>query len=184
MTGLARKLLGLVQNFGATYGNQWFERTLDDSAIRRMDIPQAFLLTDAILKLFINITSNMVVYPNQIKRQLLAELPFMATEKILMEAVERGASRQDMHELIKEHSIAAGRVVKEEGGENDLLQRLAEDKRVPFSLDEIQNLISDFSQFTGRAKEQTEEFLDQVVYPLLEKNRKDLESPLDASLSV
>lgn len=184
MTGLARKLLGLVQNFGATYGNQWFERTLDDSAIRRMDIPQAFLLTDAILKLFINITSNMVVYPNQIKRQLLAELPFMATEKILMEAVERGASRQDMHELIKEHSIAAGRVVKEEGGENDLLQRLADDKRVPFSLDEIQNLISDFSQFTGRAKEQTEEFLDQVVYPLLEKNRKDLESPLDASLSV
>ncbi|BCL60788.1 adenylosuccinate lyase [Desulfomarina profundi] len=184
MTGLARKLLGLVQNFGATYGNQWFERTLDDSAIRRMDIPQAFLLTDAILKLFINITSNMVVYPNQIKRQLLAELPFMATEKILMEAVERGASRQDMHELIKEHSIAAGRVVKEEGGENDLLQRLGEDKRVPFSLDEIQNLISDFSQFTGRAKEQTEEFLDQVVYPLLEKNRKDLESPLDVSLSV
>ena len=184
MTGLARKLLGLVQNFGATYGNQWFERTLDDSAIRRMDIPQAFLLTDAILKLFINITSNMVVYPNQIKRQLLAELPFMATEKILMEAVERGASRQDMHELIKEHSIAAGRVVKEEGGENDLLQRLADDKRVPFSLDEIQNLISDFSQFTGRAKEQTEEFLEQIVYPLLEKNRKDLESPLDASLSV
>lgn len=184
MTGLARKLLGLVQNFGSTYGNQWFERTLDDSAIRRMDIPQAFLLTDAILKLFINITSNMVVYPNQIRRQLLSELPFMATEKILMEAVEKGASRQEMHELIKEHSFAAGKVVKEEGGDNDLLQRLAEDKRIPFSFDEIQELISDFSQFTGRAKEQTEEYLEQVVYPLLEKNRKELDSSLDTSLSV
>ncbi|WP_457576917.1 adenylosuccinate lyase [Desulfomarina sp.] len=184
MTGLARKLMGLVQNFSSTYGNQWFERTLDDSAIRRMDIPQAFLLTDAILKLFINITSNMVVYPNQIKRQLLAELPFMATEKILMEAVERGASRQEMHELIKEHAFAAGKVVKEEGGDNDLLLRLAGDKRVPFSLEEIQELIGDFSQFTGRAKEQTEEFLEQLVTPLLENNREDLDVPLDASLSV
>jgi adenylosuccinate lyase len=184
LTGLARKLMGLVVNFAATYSNQWFERTLDDSAIRRMDIPQAFLLTDAILKLFINITSNMVVYPNQIKRQLLSELPFMATEKILMEAVEKGASRQEVHELIKEHSFAAGRVVKEQGGDNDLLIRLAEDKRVPFSLDEIRELVGDFSQFTGRAKEQTEEYLKEVVAPLLDKNRSELEASIDSILSV
>ncbi len=183
LTGLARKLMGLPQDFSATYSNQWFERTLDDSAIRRMDIPQCFLLTDAILKLFINITSDMVVYPNQIKRHMKAEIPFMATEKILMEAVEKGESRQEMHEVIKEHSFAAGKVVKEDGGENDLLLRLAGDERVPFSLAEIENIVGDFSQFTGRAKEQTEEFLADVVAPLLDKNASSM-GHIDAALSV
>ena len=183
LTGLARKLMGLPQNFSATYSNQWFERTLDDSAVRRMDIPQCFLLTDAILKLFINITSDMVVYPNQIKRHMKAEIPFMATEKILMEAVEKGESRQEMHEVIKEHSFAAGKVVKEDGGENDLLLRLAGDERVPFSLAEIENIVGDFSQFTGRAKEQTEEFLTDVVAPLLYKNASSI-GHIDAALSV
>jgi len=183
LTGLARKLMGLPQDFSATYSNQWFERTLDDSAIRRMDIPQCFLLTDAILKLFINITSEMVVYPNQIKRHMKAEIPFMATEKILMEAVEKGESRQEMHEVIKEHSFAAGKVVKEDGGENDLLLRLAGDGRVPFSLAEIENIVGDFSQFTGRAKEQTEEFLADVVTPLLDKNASSM-ARIDSSLSV
>ncbi len=183
LTGLARKLMGLPQDFSATYSNQWFERTLDDSAIRRMDIPQCFLLTDAILKLFINITSDMVVYPNQIRRHMKAEIPFMATEKILMEAVEKGESRQEMHEVIKEHSFAAGKVVKEDGGENDLLLRLAGDERVPFSLAEIENIVGDFSQFTGRAKEQTEEFLADVVAPLLDKNASSM-GHIDAALSV
>ncbi len=183
LTGLARKLMGLPQDFSATYSNQWFERTLDDSAIRRMDIPQCFLLTDAILKLFINITSDMVVYPNQIKRHMKAEIPFMATEKILMEAVENGESRQEMHEVIKEHSFAAGKVVKEDGGENDLLLRLAGDERVPFSLAEIENIVGDFSQFTGRAKEQTEGFLADVVAPLLDKNASSM-GHIDAALSV
>ncbi|PIE59074.1 MAG: adenylosuccinate lyase, partial [Desulfobulbus propionicus] len=105
MTGLARKLMGLPANFAATAGNQWFERTLDDSAIRRMDIAQAFLLTDAVLKLYINITSDMVVYPKQIERYMREELPFMATEKILMACVERGESRQEMHEIIREYSV-------------------------------------------------------------------------------
>ncbi|MGB3221748.1 MAG: adenylosuccinate lyase [Desulforhopalus sp.] len=183
LTGLARKLMTLPQNFASTYSNQWFERTLDDSAIRRMDIPQCFLLADAILKLFINITSDMVVFPAQIKKHLLAELPFMATEKILMEAVEKGESRQEMHELIKEHSLAAGKVVKEQGKENDLLNRLAGDERVPFSLQELESMISDYSQFTGRAKEQTEEFLSEVVSPLLEENSAQIKN-IDATLSV
>lgn len=170
MTALSRKLMNLPQNFAATYSNQWFERTLDDSAIRRMDIPQAFLLTDAILKLFNNITSDMVVYPKQIEKHLKAELPFMATEKILMMAVEKGQSRQIMHEVIKEHSIAAGLHVKENGGDNDLLVRLANDDRVPFSLAELQAIIGNFNEFTGRAAAQTFDYLNEVISPLLEKN--------------
>ncbi|MBW1636282.1 MAG: adenylosuccinate lyase [Deltaproteobacteria bacterium] len=183
LTGLARKLMGLPQDFAATYSNQWFERTLDDSAIRRMDIPQSFLLCDGILKLFINITSDMVVYPSQIEKQLRGEIPFMATEKILMAAVEKGQSRQEMHELIKEHSFAAGKIVKEEGRENDLLVRLAEDSRVPFSLEEIEAMVGDFAQFTGRAEQQTEQFLAKIVTPLLEKNKSSMTS-VNATLSV
>ena len=183
MTGLSRKLMGLPANFAATFANQWFERTLDDSAIRRMDIPQAFLLTDAILKLYVNITSGMVVFPKQIERHLRMELPFMSTEKILMEAVARGKSRQEMHEVIKEHSLAAGRVVKEEGMDNDLLSRLALDDRIPFDQSEIQALVGDYSQFTGRAAAQTEEFIAEVVAPLLAA-RQDQITEIDSSLSV
>lgn len=167
MTGLSRKLMGLPADFAATYANQWFERTLDDSAIRRMDIPQAFLLTDAILRLFINITDGMVVYPKQIERHLSQELPFMATEKILMACVERGRSRQEMHEVIKVHSVAAGRVVKEEGKDNDLLIRLGDDEQIPFSYGELLDLIGDSSQFTGRASAQAEEYISAVVMPRL-----------------
>ena len=183
MTGLARKLMGLPANFAATAGNQWFERTLDDSAIRRMDIAQAFLLTDAILKLYINITSDMVVYPKQVERYLRAELPFMATEKILMACVERGRSRQEMHEVIREHSVAAGLAVKEQGVENDLLDRLANDDRVPFDQDELEGLISNYQEFTGRAEEQTDEFLNEVVAPVLDRYQHMI-GDVDASLTV
>jgi adenylosuccinate lyase len=183
MTGLARKLMGLPANFAATAANQWFERTLDDSAIRRMDLAQAFLLTDAILKLYINITNDMVVYPKQIERHLKEELPFMATEKILMACVERGKSRQDMHEVIREHSIAAGLDVKNQGIRNDLLERLANDQRVPFDHRELDGLISNYQQFTGRAAMQTAEFLQEVVAPVLD-NYKHLSGEIDASLSV
>ena len=183
MTGLARKLMGLAANFSATYANQWFERTLDDSAIRRMDIPQAFLLTDAILKLYINVSSDMVVFPKQIEKQLLQELPFMATEKILMAGVEKGKSRQELHEVIKIHSLAAGKVVKEEGKENDLLQRLANDSEIPFTADELEDMIGDFQQFTGRAEKQTEEYLTVFVQPRL-KPYKDILGKVDAELSV
>jgi adenylosuccinate lyase len=183
MTGLARKLMGLPANFAATSANQWFERTLDDSAIRRMDMAQSFLLTDAILKLYVNITSDMVVYPKQIERYLKAELPFMSTEKILMACVERGRSRQEMHEVIREHSVAAGLAVKEQGVENDLLERLAGDERVPFDQGELEALIGNYQEFTGRAAEQTEEFLAEVVAPVLEKYQ-DLVGGVDSSLKV
>jgi len=183
LTGLARKLMNLPQNFASTYSNQWFERTLDDSAIRRMDIPQCFLLADAILKLFINITSQMVVYPEQIKNHLLAELPFMATEKILMRAVEKGKSRQIMHEIVKEHALSAGIAVKELGKENDLLFRLAADENIPFSFEELESMVTDYSQFTGRAQEQTEEYLHEVVSPLLEANISS-DKEIDAVLTV
>jgi adenylosuccinate lyase len=183
MTGLARKLMGLTANFSATCANQWFERTLDDSAIRRMDIPQAFLLADAILKLYINITSDMVVFPKQIEKYLLQELPFMATEKILMAGVEKGKSRQELHEIIKEHALAAGKVVKEEGQDNDLLHRLAEDAAIPFTLSELEGMIGNFKQFTGRAKEQTEDYLQEVVLPRLAPF-KDILGKVNAELSV
>jgi len=183
MTGLARKLMGLPANFAATAANQWFERTLDDSAIRRMDMAQAFLLTDAILKLYINITNDMVVYPKQIERHLKEELPFMATEKILMACVERGKSRQEMHEVIREHSVAAGFDVKNQGLRNNLLDRLAEDDRVPFDFEELNGLIGDYQQFTGRAAMQTVEFLREQVEPVLEKHRHLL-GDVDASLTV
>lgn len=183
MTGLARKLMGLPVDFAATAGNQWFERTLDDSAIRRMDIAQAFLLTDAILKLYVNITSDMVVYPKQVERYLRAELPFMATEKILMACVERGKSRQEMHEVIREHSVAAGLAVKEQGKENDLLERLAEDDRIPFKLEEISGLISNYQEFTGRAAEQTTEYLQEVVAGVLDRYSEYI-GATDASLQV
>ena len=183
MTGLARKLMGLAANFSATYSNQWFERTLDDSAIRRMDVPQAFLLTDAILKLFVNITCDMVVYPKQIENLLHSELPFMATEKILMEAVEKGKSRQEMHEVVKEHSVISGTRVKNDGLHNDLFSRLAADDRIPFSLAELESMTDDLSQYTGRASEQTSEFLNEIVWPLL-KNQQETFTVFDASLNV
>ena len=183
MTGLARKLMGLPANFAATYANQWFERTLDDSAIRRMDIPQAFLLTDAILKLFLNITSGMVVYPKQIERHLRQELPFMATEKILMACVEKGKSRQEMHEVVKVHSVAAGKVVKEDGKDNDLLLRLGDDPAVPFTVSELESLVGDGSEFSGRAPEQVDEYINEVVKPRLARYA-DLLCEMDSTLSV
>ncbi len=183
MTGLARKLMGLPANFAATSANQWFERTLDDSAIRRMDMAQSFLLTDAILKLYVNITSDMVVYPKQVERYLRAELPFMSTEKILMACVERGESRQDMHEVIREHSVAAGLAVKEQGVENDLLGRLANDDRIPFAQDELEEMIGNYQEFTGRASQQTDEFLDEVVAPVLD-TYQDMIGGVDSSLKV
>ncbi len=183
MTGLSRKLMGLPANFASTAANQWFERTLDDSAIRRMDMAQAFLLTDAILKLYINITSDMVVYPKQIEKYLKSELPFMATEKILMACVERGKSRQDIHEIIREHSVAAGLAVKEMGVDNDLLQRLANDPGIPFEQEELEKLIGNYQEFTGRAPQQTQEYIHETVTPVLHKY-KEMIGEVDSTLKV
>ncbi len=167
MCGLSRKLVGLVADFQATHMNQWLERTLDDSAIRRMDIPQAYLLTDAVLGLLINICDGMIANKAPIKKRLDEELPFMATEEILMASVEAGASRQDIHEVIREHSLEAAKGVKMEGKSNDLLDRLANDERVPLSRDALQQLAGDASRFTGRAEAQVDTFLQDVVEPRL-----------------
>jgi adenylosuccinate lyase len=184
LTGLSRKLMGLPADFYSTYANQWLERSLDDSAIRRMDIPQAFLLVDAVLRLLINITSGMVVYPQQIRRHLDMELPFMATEKILMACVEKGRSRQEIHEVIKRHSVDAGKVVKEEGKANDLLQRLAEDREIPFNHEELVDLVGNGDDFAGRAESQTEWFLSEIVDHRLSRYPGLLDKTAEVSLSV
>lgn len=163
---LARFVISLQMNPAMTLATQWMERTLDDSANRRLTLPQSFLALDALLIIYQNIAENMVVYPKVIQRNLTAELPFMATENILMAAVENGGDRQDLHERIRCHSVAAAAVVKQEGGENDLLERLQKDPAfagidVKAELDPI--------KFVGRAPEQVDEFLAEQVEPIRAK---------------
>ena len=166
MTGLARYLIGLAQNAASTEAEQWLERTLDDSSNRRLTIPEGFLCADAILDLYINITSAPVVYPNVIARRVRVELPFIASENILMDAVTRGGDRQDLHERIRRHALEAGRRVKEEGGDNDLLERICADPA--FALDEKAVKASlDPRLYVGLAPRQTEEFIKTVVEPLI-----------------
>ena len=161
--GLARFAMSLQSSSAATLATQWMERTLDDSANRRLVIPQAFLAVDAILLLYQNIASGLVVYPQVIARHLEEELPFMASETILMAAVGRGADRQDAHESIRRHSQAAAAVVKEQGGENDLLKRLAGDPM--FSGIDFDDAL-DPARFVGRAPQQVDEFIAEVVEPI------------------
>ncbi len=167
MCALSRKLMGLVTNFHVTHSTQWLERTLDDSSIRRMDIPQAYLLADAVLGLLVDIGGGLTPNEAPIRKRLLEELPFMATEEILMAAVESGASRQDMHEVIREHSLEAAKGVKLEGRANDLLERLAADDRMPLCREELDGLAADPDRFVGRAPEQVEAYLKDVVRPRL-----------------
>ena len=164
---LARFLMGLEASSAQTAAVQWLERTLDDSAIRRLDLPQAFLAADAVLILCQNVAGGLVVYPKVIAASLEAELPFMATENILMAAVAAGGDRQDLHERIRRHSQAAAAVVKEQGGKNDLLERLAAD--AAFACVDLAAVV-DPRQFIGRAPQQVDEFLAEVVAPILAKN--------------
>ncbi len=183
MTALARKLINLQIDFSHIHANQWFERTLDDSSIRRISIPQSFLLANAILKLYQNITDGMVVYPAQIKKHLDAELPFMSTEVILMELAKQGHDRQEMHEIIKKHSVDAAKSVKLEGKPNDLFKRLAEDQSIPVDENYLNSLLDNPVRFTGAAKEQTEEFIQKEVKPVLEKY-KELVGKSNTSINV
>ena len=164
--GLARFVMSLETNAAQTLATQWFERTLDDSANRRLSLPQAFLAVDAILILYQNIASGLVVYPQVISQHLSAELPFMATENILMAAVARGGDRQELHERIRRHSFEAAAVVKQQGGQNDLLDRLRQD---PAFADVDVASALDPARFVGRAPEQVEEFLNEVVKPIRKK---------------
>ncbi len=184
MCGLARKLMGLTGNFNATHATQWLERSLDDSAIRRMDIPQAYLLTDAILGLLIDVGGGLIPNEAPIRRRLAEELPFMATEEILMAAVEKGASRQEMHEVIREGSLEAAKGVKQEGRPNDLLDRLAADDRLPLNKDDLDSIAGDASRFVGRAEEQVEAFLKEVVRPRLEPYRDILSDEGESRVKV
>ena len=166
---LSRYVMVDVLNGYFTTATQWFERTLDDSANKRLSIPEAFLAVDGILSLYANVADGLVVYPKVIEQRLRKELPFMATENIMMDAVKkRGADRQQLHERIREHSMAASRVVKVEGGENDLLERIAADDAFGVTLEELEKILKP-ENYTGRAKEQTEDFLNECIKPVLEK---------------
>nr|WP_304029998.1 adenylosuccinate lyase [Ruminococcus bromii] len=166
---LSRYVMVDVLNGYFTTATQWFERTLDDSANKRLSVPEAFLAVDGILSLYANVADGLVVYPKVIEQRLRKELPFMATENIMMDAVKkRGADRQQLHERIREHSMAASKVIKEEGGENDLLERIAADEAFGVTLEELEHLLKP-ENYTGRAKEQTEDFLNECIKPVLEK---------------
>lgn len=167
---LARYVMTDALNPALTAAAQWFERTLDDSANKRIAVAEAFLATDAILNIYINIAGGMVVYPRVIAQRISAELPFMATENILMRAVKNGGDRQALHEKIRVHSMAAAARVKEKGEENDLLERIARD--ADFGLDsEALKAILDPADYVGRAPAQTEEFVRDYVAPVLAQNR-------------
>ena len=168
IASLSRYIIADIQNTAMTSGAQWFERTLDDSANKRLSVPEAFLAADAVLELCINVADGLVVYPKMIEKHLRDELPFMATENIMMETVKKGGDRQELHERIRIHSMAAGRVVKAEGGKNDLLERIAADENFGVTLDEL-NALMNPSDFVGRAPQQTQEFVENEINPILEK---------------
>lgn len=166
---LSRFLMVGPLHGGLTTAVQWFERTLDDSAIRRLSLPEAFLAADAVLNLWLNVMENPKVYPKVIEKHLWAELPFMATENILMACVRRGGDRQELHEVIRRHSQAAGARVKEEGADNDLLDRLAADPAIGMTRDEINGVLN-LREFVGRAPEQVVEFLEEEVAPVIARH--------------
>ena len=183
MTALCRKLINLQLDLSHTHANQWFERTLDDSSLRRMSIPQMFLLANAVLKLYQNITDGVIVYPAQVKRHLDNELPFMATEAVLMELCKQGEDRQKMHEIIKKHSVEAAKTVKLEGKRNDLFQRLADDPEIPVTESFLNQFLENPERFAGAASLQTKEFLKNIVQPVLEKY-SDLVGEADSEINV
>ena len=168
IASLARYVIADSLNPAMTAATQWFERTLDDSANKRVSVPEAFLAVDGILELYANVADGLVVYPKVIEQHLRRELPFMATENILMDAVKRGGDRQQLHERIRVHSMAASRVVKEEGGENDLLSRIAADPAFGVTQEELGQLLEP-SKFVGRAPQQVKEFLCGTVRPVLDR---------------
>jgi len=180
ISGLARYVIINALNPAITASTQWFERTLDDSANRRISIPAAFLAVDAILNIYINVAGGLVVYPKVIEKHVLEELPFMATENILMEAVKKGGDRQELHERIRIHSMEAGRQVKVEGRKNDLIERIASDEAFGMSLEEISSVL-DPKNYIGRAPQQVEEFIEDHIKPVLLKNA---DSDIDVELRV
>ncbi len=172
IASLARYVMIDALNPAITSATQWFERTLDDSANKRLSIPEGFLAVDGILDLCLNVTDGLKVYPKVIEKHMMSELPFMATENIMMDAVKLGGNRQELHEKIRELSMIAGANVKEKGLDNNLLELIAADPAFPMSLEDLEKTMEP-GRYVGRSKEQVERFLQQVIGPILEKN-KDL----------
>ncbi len=181
IASLANYVITDAMNPAITAATQWFERTLDDSANKRISVPEAFLAVDGILDLYLNVVDGLVVYDKVIYQRFMKEIPFMATENIMMDAVKRGGNRQELHERIREHSMAAGAVVKQEGKENDLVDRIADDPAFGMTKEEITALLEP-KNFVGRAPQQTEEFLKEVVCPILNANQDVL--GMTAEISV
>ena len=171
MASLADYVMADAMNPMLVASTQWFERTLDDSANKRLSIPEGFLAVDGILDLYLNVVDGLVVYPKVIEKRLMSELPFMATENIMMDAVKAGGDRQELHERIRELSMEAGRNVKVYGKENNLLELIAADPAFNMSLEELKKTM-DPSRYVGRSKEQVEEFLREAVQPILEENKE------------
>ncbi|MGN0165067.1 MAG: adenylosuccinate lyase [Lachnospiraceae bacterium] len=173
IASLSRYVMCDLLNTYFTSATQWFERTLDDSANKRLSIPEAFLAVDGILDLYMNVVDGLVVYEKVINKRLMSELPFMATENIMMDAVKAGGNRQELHEKIRTLSMEAGANVKQKGLDNNLLELIAADESFGLSLDELKACM-DPAKYTGRAKEQTEEFVRDVIKPILDENASDI----------
>lgn len=170
ITSLARYLMIDTLNPAFTAGTQWFERTLDDSANKRISVAEGFLACDAILNIMINVTSGLVVYPEIVRRRVMAELPFMATENIMMDAVKKGGNRQELHEKIRQYSMEAGKQVKEKGLDNDLCSRILADPMFMITKEEMDAILKP-ENFTGRSAQQVEEFVNDMVKPVLDANK-------------
>ena len=173
IASLSRYVMADALNPAITSAAQWFERTLDDSANKRLSVPEGFLAVDGILDLCLNVVDGLVVYPKVIEKRLMSELPFMATENIMMDAVKAGGDRQELHEKIRELSMEAGRNVKEKGLDNNLLELIAADPAFNLSEEELKKTM-DPSRYTGRAAVQVDAFLKDSVSPLLEANKEVL----------
>lgn len=171
IASLSRYVMVDALNPAITSATQWFERTLDDSANKRLSIPEGFLAIDGILDLCLNVVDGLVVYPKVIEKHMMAELPFMATENIMMDAVKAGGDRQELHERIRELSMEAGKTVKVEGKDNNLLELIAADSAFNLSLEDLQRSM-DPKKYIGRAKEQTERFVNTVVQPILDSHKE------------
>ena len=173
IASLANYVMADMMNPMLVASTQWFERTLDDSANKRLSVPEGFLAVDGILDLYLNVVDGLVVYPKVIEKRLMSELPFMATENIMMDAVKAGGDRQELHERIRELSMEAGRNVKVEGRDNNLLELIAADPSFNLSLEELKKTM-DPKKYVGRAPQQVEEFLDEVIRPVREENKEVL----------
>ena len=181
ISALARYVIVNSLNPAITAGTQWFERTLDDSANKRLSVAEGFLALDGVLNLYINIAENMVVYDKVIASHVMNELPFMATENIMMASVKKGGDRQELHERVRVHSMAAAQRVKGEGLDNDLIERIINDPTFNLSREEIESIINP-TDFVGRAPSQVVEFIDEYVNPYLEKYKEYLDIKTDINV--